>query len=311
MSGPRGRTARKARPATGRQRRTDRVAYLFLAPFLALFIVFTVLPIALAAYDSLFAVRYSGLGLGGGTLRFVGLQNYGAALTSPDLLSGVLRMIVFGLVQVPVMLGVALALALVLDSSAYRLHSALRTVYLLPYAVPIVIGTLAWGFLYTPQMSPLSDAVKALGGPADLLGETTVLWSMGNVVTWSYTGINMTILYTSLRGLPRDVYEAARLDGAGEFRIAWSVKVPQLVPALIMTTIMSVIGTLQIFTEPTILGNLTPAISPTYTPNMTIQTVAIGQQNPQLAAATAIVLAAVTFLLSLGFLTLAERRSSR
>ncbi|MBZ4018720.1 carbohydrate ABC transporter permease [Streptomyces purpurogeneiscleroticus] len=293
-----------------RQRRTDRVAYLFLAPFLALFLVFTVLPIVLAAYDSLFTVRYSGLGLGGGTLHFVGLDNYATALTSPELLLGVLRMTAFGLVQVPVMLGIALALALVFDAAASRLYSVLRTVYLLPYAVPVVIGTLAWGFLYTPRTSPLSGAVAALGGPADLLDDSVVLWSMGNVVTWSYIGINMTILYTSLRGLPRDTYEAARLDGAGEIRIAWSVKIPQLLPAIVMTTVISVIGTLQIFTEPTILRNLTPAVSSTYTPNMTIRTIAIGQQNPQLAAATAIVLAAVIFVLSFGFLALAQRRST-
>lgn len=299
-----------ATPAGSRQRRTDRVAYLFLAPFLALFLVFTVLPIVLAAYDSLFTVRYSGLGLGGGTLHFVGLDNYATALTSPALFLGVLRMTVFGLVQVPVMLGIALALALVFDAAASRLYSVLRTVYLLPYAVPIVIGTLAWGFLYTPRTSPLSGAVAALGGPADLLDDSVVLWSIGNVVTWSYIGINMTILYTSLRGLPRDTYEAARLDGAGEIRIAWSVKIPQLLPALVMTTVISIIGTLQIFTEPTILRNLTPAVSSTYTPNMTIRTIAIAQQNPQLAAATAIVLAAVIFVLSFGFLALTRRRST-
>ncbi|MEV0598723.1 sugar ABC transporter permease [Streptomyces sp. NPDC050315] len=305
-----GRQSMNATPAGSRQRRIDRVAYLFLAPFLALFLVFTVLPIVLAAYDSLFTVRYSGLGLGGGTLRFVGLDNYATALTSPDLLLGVLRMTAFGLVQVPVMLGIALALALVFDAVTSRLYSVLRTVYLLPYAVPIVIGTLAWGFLYTPRTSPLSGAVAALGGPNDLFDDSIVLWSMGNVVTWSYIGINMTILYTSLRGLPRDTYEAARLDGAGELRIAWSVKTPQLLPALIMTTVMSIIGTLQIFTEPTILRNLTPTISSTYTPNMTIRTIAIGQQNPQLAAATAIVLAAVIFVLSFGFLALVRRRST-
>ncbi|MEV0375966.1 sugar ABC transporter permease [Streptomyces sp. NPDC050636] len=303
--------AKRSRSATDRRRRANRVAYLFLAPFLALFIVFTILPIALAAYDSLFTVGRSGLGLGGGTLRFIGLENYATALASPELFSGVLRMIGFGLVQVPIMLGVALALALVFDAIESRFYSVLRTVYLLPYAVPVVIGTLAWGFLYTPQTSPLSNAVETMGGPTSFFGESVVLWSMGNVVTWAYIGINMTILYTALRGLPRDAYEAARLDGAGEFRIAWSIKIPQLRPALVMTTVISIIGTLQIFTEPTILRNLTPTISSTYTPNMTIQTIAIAQQNPQLAAATAIVLAAVMFVLSFGFLTFAQRRSSQ
>jgi multiple sugar transport system permease protein len=290
-----------------RRRRADRIAYTFLAPFLVLFVAFAVLPILLAVYSSLFSVHRSGLGLDGGTLRFVGLENYAVALTSPELIGGLLRMVGFGLVQVPIMLAISLVLALVFDAGgSRRLHPVLRTVYLLPYAVPGVIGALAWGFLYTPQTSPLSGIVGL-----DFLGESVVLFSIGNVVTWAFVGINMTILYAALRGLPRDAYEAARLDGAGELRIAWSIKVPQLRAALTMTTIISIVGTLQLFTEPTILRNLTSAVSASYTPNMAIQSIAIGAQNPQLASATAILLALVAFVFSFGFLTLAQRRSAR
>ncbi|MBT2450564.1 sugar ABC transporter permease [Streptomyces sp. ISL-43] len=103
----------------------------------------------------------------------------------------------------------------------------------------------------------------------DLLSDGWMLASIGNIVTWSYVGYNMLIFYAALRSIPEELYEAAEVDGAGAFRKAFSIKLPALRPALLMATTFSVIGSFQLFNEPSVLQSLAPAaITTNYTPNM-------------------------------------------
>ncbi len=206
---------RRRRP--GRQtRRQRRAAYLFVAPFMLLFVAMLVVPLLYALYLSLFVER-----LIGGT-SFVGLQNFADALSDELFTSGVLRMGAFLLVQVPVMLGLALLFALALDSPRLRWGGLFRLGIFLPYAVPSVVAALMWGYLYGPDFGPIAQTVRGLGGsPPQLLGPDWMLAAIGNVVTWEFVGYNMIILYAALRSVPTDLYEAAAVDGAGAIRTAW------------------------------------------------------------------------------------------
>jgi multiple sugar transport system permease protein len=289
-----------------------RVPYLFLAPAIAMFTLFLVLPVGYALYLSFRKVKVSGLGLGrkSRTEVFAGLENYRAALSDPDLWSGGLRVLAYGAVLLPAMLGLALLFALLLDRPRVGLQRFGRIAIFLPYAVPAVIASMLWGFLYLPAMSPLNDLVAALGLPEpDLLSGDVVFFAVVNIALWGGIGFNMMVLYTTLRAIPQELYEAARIDGCGEMQIALRIKIPLLRPALIMTTVFSLIATLQVFSEPVTLRPLTNAISSFWTPLMKIYRDAFARDDIYSAAASSVVIAGITLVLSFGFLRLVQRRA--
>ena len=118
----------------------------------------------------------------------------------------------------------------------------------------------------------------------------------------------MIVIYTALRAVPAEVHEAARLDGCGPVQLALRVKVPIVAPALVLTFFFSIIATLQVFNEPTTLKPLTNSLSSTWSPLMKVYQDAFVRGDIHAAAATAVVIAVVTCLLSFGFLKLAQAR---
>ncbi|BCJ55147.1 hypothetical protein Asp14428_66220 [Actinoplanes sp. NBRC 14428] len=121
----------------------------------------------------------------------------------------------------------------------------------------------------------------------------------------------MIVLYTALRTIPRELIEAARIDGASDVQIALRVKVPVILPSLVMTFVFSLIATLQVFAEPMVLRPLTNTISATWTPLMKVYRDAFVRNDLYAAAATSVVIAAATFALSFGFLKLVGARAFR
>ncbi|MGW4963423.1 carbohydrate ABC transporter permease [Nonomuraea sp. NPDC004186] len=293
-------------PSRRASARRNRVGYLFVAPFLLVFVAMLVAPLAYAGYLSLFREQL----IGG--VRFSGLDNYIQALSDERLLDGVLRVSRFFLVQVPIMLGLALLFALALDSGVMWLSRVIRLGIFVPYAVPGVIAALMWSYLYGPQFGPITQLVEALGLPApNLLSGDLMLGSVANIVTWEFTGYNMIILYAALRAIPTELYEAAAVDGAGAWRIAWSVKIPALRPALLMALIFSVIGSFQLFNEPALLQRLAPnVIDSAYTPNLYTYSLAFISQDVNYAAAVSFLLGLVIVVVSYTVqLAVARRRT--
>jgi multiple sugar transport system permease protein len=278
----------------------------FLVPFFIVFITMLVIPLAYSGYLSLFESR-----LIGGEV-FAGLSNYVRALTDPDFLGSLGRVGLFFIIQVPIMLGLALFLALALDSARARGSKAVRLLIFTPYAVPAVVATLMWGYLYGPDFGPLAQMARALGfGTPDFLSAQNILGSMMNIVTWEFVGYNMIIMYAALRAIPGELYEAAEIDGAGQFRLAWSVKIPAIRPAIMLTVIFSIIGSFQLFAEPSLLNAIAPdAITNCFTPNYCAYNVAFINQELNYAAALAFVLGLVIALISY-FVQLGTERSAR
>ncbi|MEV4105161.1 sugar ABC transporter permease [Nonomuraea sp. NPDC049649] len=280
--------------------------YLFLTPAMVLFVLFLAVPIGYTVYLATRRTQVSGLGLGSGSRRevSVGFDNFAAAIGDGELWAGWLRVLGYGTIVLVVMLGLALVFALALDSARVRLARFGRIAIFLPYAVPGVAASLLWGFLYLPSLSPIRAVLEV-----DLLAATTVTYSMANVAVWGGTGFNMLVLYTALRAVPRDYYEAARLDGATETQIALRIKIPLLLPAIILTTVFSIIATIQVFTEPTTLRPFTNTISSTWSPLMKVYRDAFVTGDLYSAAATSIVIAAVSFVLAFGFLRVVRDRA--
>lgn len=284
--------------------RQNRAAYLLVLPFMVVFVAMLVIPLFYAAYISLFRKQL----IGGES--FVGLANYFDALRDPALHAGVGRVALVLVIQVPVMLGLALLFALALDSGRVRGYRAIRLLYFLPYAVPGVISALMWGYLYGPDFGPIAQTVRALGlEPPNLLGPDAILGSIMNIVTWGFVGYNMIVLYSALRSVPAELYEAAEIDGASQIRIALSIKIPTIRPAIMLTLIFSVIGSFQLFNEPSMLRSVAPnSISGSFTPNLYAYTLAFTNQQTNYAAAVAFLLGLAIAIVSYAVQLTSQRR---
>lgn len=279
---------------TGLRYREARAGYLFVLPFMVVFVAMLVVPLAYSGYLSFFRVQL----IGGNA--FVGFENYVRAVQDETFIAGILRMVQFLVVQVPIMLGLALLFALILDSGRIRLKRLVRLSIFVPYAVPGVIAALMWGYLYGRDFGPFAQFARQLGTTAPaFLSRDLMLYSIMNIVTWGFVGYNMIIMFAALRAIPSEIYEAARVDGAGEIRVAWSIKIPAIRPALLLTTIFSVIGTFQLFNEPSILSTIAPnVIGIGYTPNLYAYNIAFIGREVNYAAALAFLLGFVIMIVS-------------
>jgi len=300
--------AQREQHGTGMARREAIAGYLFVLPFVVVFVAMLVVPLFYSGYLSLFREQL----IGGST--FSGFGNYARALQDETFLAGVLRMAQFLVIQVPIMLGLSLLFALLLDSGRLRMQRFIRLSIFVPYAVPGVIAALMWGYLYGRDFGPFAQGARAMGLPAPtFLTHEWMLYSIMNIVTWSFVGYNMIIMFAALRSIPTELYEAARVDGAGEIRVAWSIKIPAIKPALLLTAIFSVIGTFQLFNEPNILRTIAPnVIGVGYTPNLYAYNLAFIGREINYAAAIAFLLGiaimVVSYIVQLSALR-KERRS--
>lgn len=261
-----------------------------MGPFAVVFVFVFVVPVVYAVWISLFQSR-----MVGGNV-FVGLANYSRLLGDGQFWSSVRRVVVFTVVQVPVMLVLAALMALALDS--LRLHGMrfFRVSTFLPYAVPAVVSALIWGFMYGAKYGLVGSLNAWLGTHVDVLQPSVLLAAIGNIVTWEFTGYNMLIFYSSLSTVPRSLYEAAAIDGASEWQVVRRVKLPELRGSLAITVIFSIIGSFQLFNEPSVMQNMVPGnvITTFYTPNMYAYNLSFSGNQSSYAAALAIVMAVLT-----------------
>ncbi|GAA5206340.1 carbohydrate ABC transporter permease [Streptomyces thinghirensis] len=301
-------TPTTAAPAPARRRpRRTLAPYAFLAPFLIPFVLFTLVPVGYAFWQSLHKTERTGGTFGKTQTVFAGFDQYTRVLQADYFAESLLRVLGFALVQIPVMLLLSLVLALLLDSAVARAKKFFRLVYFVPYGIPGVVAALMWAFLYDPRLSPVVDLLRNVGADVDLLGPDAILWSIANVVTWTYTGYNMLIIYAALQAVPSDIGEAARVDGASAWTIALRIKIPIIRPALVLTGVFSIIGSFQLFTEPQVFRSISTSVTSTYTPNIAAYSLASGDSYSE-AAALSVVLALVTFVLSFAFLRFTSRR---
>ncbi|MFF7066868.1 sugar ABC transporter permease [Streptomyces pseudovenezuelae] len=266
----------------------------FTVPFQLGFVFLYLLPIGYAVHQSLYRSQSSGLGLGGTTDEFSGLDNYRQGLTDSAFMGSVLRVVLFACVQIPVMLLVSLVLALLLDALRSRTAGRFRILLLVPYMIPGVVAAIMWLNLYSPDVGPLTPLGEIFGFSWNFFAPSMVWPSIGNLLTWHGIGYNMVIIYSALQGVPRDLFEAARLDGASELRIARSIKIPFVRGALVLTGMLSIIQMLQIFNEPALFRNVTPqTVSDSFTPIMIIYNQAFNAGNYHYAAALSVLLALI------------------
>jgi multiple sugar transport system permease protein len=277
-----------------RRPRRDWRGWGFVGPFMIVFVAVLIAPVVYAIVLTLFRQQLVG---GSG---FVGLENYALLFQDPKFWESLFRVTLFLLVQVPIMLVLSLLAALAIDSA--RLHGTafFRIAIFLPYAVPGVVAALIWGFIYGNQFG-LTGSINDLLG-AEILQPFSSDWilaSIGNIVTWEFMGYNMLIFYAALKVIPGELYEAAEIDGAGQFRIISGIKLPALRGSIVIATIFSIIGSFQLFNEPNLLKALAPnVISSYFTPNMYAYNLSFAGQQFNYSATVAIVMGIITAVIA-------------
>ena len=131
------------------------------------------------------------------------------------------------------------------------------------------------------------------------LASNLIMVSIGNIVTWEFVGYNMLIFFSALKAVPQELYEAAEIDGAGTFRTIWSIKLPQIRGAILIATLFSIIGSFQLFNEPSIMQSIAPnAITSYFTPNMYAFNLSFAGSQFNYAAAIAIISGVITMVVA-------------
>ena len=237
-------SAFSARPRSRRPRRAWAGAVLFLLPALALYGVFVVFPMVQAARYSLF--DWNGLEP---LTKFIGLANFQRALGDRVFQGAVVHNAVIVVLSLAVQLPLALGLALLLNRR-FRGRSILRLLFFAPYVIAEVITAIVWSLLLQPD--GLAEHLFASVGLGDayhpwLADPSTVLVALFVVITWKYFGFHMILLLAGLQAIPRELEEAAAMDGATRRQALRYVTLPLLGPTIRVSAFLAIIGSLQLF----------------------------------------------------------------
>ena len=301
VSSPRGAgVARRPKP---RKERLQHIGMLWCLPYVIVFLGGTIIPMVYAFYLGLFKQQM----IGGE--RFAGLSNYIRALQDPQLWDGFSRMLLYGVIQVPLMTALSLLAALMLDSQRIRHVAIPRILLFLPYAVPNVIAALMWSYIYGTDYGLFGQFFRLFNAEApDMMSADLMIFAFVNISTWVSMGYNTLIYYSSLRALPEELYESARMDGASELRIAWSVKIPQIRSSVVMTLLFNIIYALQLFNTPSMMQTIAPeVVTSYYTPNLYTYSLAFQGQDLNYAAAVSLVMGLFTMIIVTAVKTLGNK----
>ncbi|WP_432968780.1 carbohydrate ABC transporter permease [Dactylosporangium sp. CA-233914] len=298
-----GTSARPRRLKAGWERRQQRWGWIFITPFAIVFVAFLALPIAYSFWLSLHSSSITGAN------QFVWFANYARASTDPRFIAGLRRVALYAIALIPAQIIVATVGALLIDALASRFARAARLAMFLPYAIPVAIGALMWGFLYSPTFGPLAEI---FGSAAPNLLRNGIFAALTNIVTWQWSGYFMIIIYAALQGVDPAIYEAARIDGANQLQIALRIKIPMIRSIFTLIVLFALIGALQFFTEPQVLSNVASGvITPDYTPNLYAYTLAFKFNQLGYASTISFALGFIVIACSSLFLVLNRRRNAR
>jgi ABC-type sugar transport system permease subunit len=242
--------------------RQERTAWWFTGPVLAIISAVLLLPVLLAL--ALSVTDYSIYALANwANLRFVGLGNFSDLLQTPLFWRALANTALFATLGVPMAIGASLAAALLLNDTTVRWKPLWRIALFAPYVTSVVATAVVWRFLLNTQFGLVNYALRALGLPAvDWLGNPRAsIPAILLFVTWKIFGYNMIVFTAALAAVPQDLMEAARLDGASRWGRFRHVTLPAIGPTLLLASVMSVAGFLQIFAEPYVMTMGGPAQS--------------------------------------------------
>ena len=295
-------SSRAASEAGPRSGLSAAVPYLFVAPFFVLFAGFILYPV-------LYSAALSFGQFSGGSITFTGLDNYRRLLGDGLFLKSLLNTGLILAVQVPVMLALAAVIASVIDSDSLgkRRKAAFRLAFFLPVAIDLVTYSVVFSLIFSEQYGVVNQLLELVGLGA-VEWRSDPFWARALIVialTWRWTGYNAVILLSGLQNIPKDLYDAASVDGAGSVTRFFRITVPLLRPVILFCTVLGTIGTLQLFTEPFILTGGGPN-NATLTSFYYIYDTGFARFDFGLAAAGTYVLATIVAVISYAQIRLAR-----
>ncbi|RCG27053.1 sugar ABC transporter permease [Sphaerisporangium album] len=229
-------------------------AWLFSAPFLLVFGLMYALPL-LAGLVMGFTDMRSTDARNPFAVNFVGLDNFQRLFQDEVMRRAAANTLFFVVATTPLTIALGLLAAMLLNSGITRLRTFFRLGYYLPYVTSIIGIAVAWRLLLDPQAGLVNDLLRAVGvdGPAWLLDERTALGSLVVMTAWRNFGFDMVVFLAALQSVPRELYEAADVDGAGAWARFRSITVPMLRPALLFCGVYSAAGFTQFLEEPLVM----------------------------------------------------------
>ncbi|MGV8856516.1 MAG: carbohydrate ABC transporter permease [Devosia sp.] len=251
-------TPRRKRPFWTIERRDSVAGYAFIAPQLLGTIVFVLVPLGLVFWYSLHEWNVLA-----NSFNFVGDANYRQLLSDSSLPRVLLASAIFSVGLVVLNMSLALLLAVLLDQKL-RGMVVFRTLFFSPVVVSLVAWTIVWSFLLQNN-GGINGFLQMLGvtGPNWLRNPTTAMISVIVVQVFKNVGLNMILFLAALQGVPKELYEAARVDGASPFKQFRRITVPMISPTIMLTSIITIVGSLQVFAQIAVLTQGGPGISTT------------------------------------------------
>ena len=225
------------------------IPWLFIAPALIFILCFSIYPLIETIYLSFMTTRR-------GDIVFAGLQNFKRLLSDQYFYTSLKNSLIYLIIQVPIMTLLAILLAMSLHNGITKLKGLFRTIYFIPFIVESVAYSLIFVLLFQER-----GVINFL---LSIINISPVMWLTQTwparflimlIMTWRWTGYNMIIILAGLQSIPNDYYEAATIDGANAFHKFVNITIPMLKPVILFSTILSTIGTLNLFTEPYLLTN--------------------------------------------------------
>jgi len=248
--------------------RTGVVGWALAGPALAVIAVFFALPVVMGLALSLTDFDLYGLA-DLSTVRFVGLDNYLRLLQTAPFWEALANTLYFVAVGVPASIFLSLGTALLLNARVAKWQGLFRTALFAPVVTTVVAVAVIWRYLLHTRYGLINQGLAAIGiDPVDWLGDPH--WSMPAIIlfaAWKNFGYNMVILLAALQAIPGELYESARVDGAGPLRQFTDLTFPLLTPTLVMVGILTLAGYFQLFAEPYVMtqgGPLRSTVSVLY-----------------------------------------------
>jgi raffinose/stachyose/melibiose transport system permease protein len=280
---------------------------VWVAPAVALLVVFVYYPIVENVRLSFFSwSAFSPSPI------FVGLENYRAAFDDDVFLRALFNNTAYAVVSLIVQVGFALVLAAVLEEFVHqRLRGILRTIYFIPATISITVAGILFSFLYNPQFGLVNRVLTAVGLESwthAWLGEkSTAIWSIIAMSQWQSIGYTAVLFVVAIQRIPREYYEAVRVDGAGPVRAFFTVTVPMVREMTTLLIILTVSGAFLVFNEVMVMTAGGPDNS-SQVLNTWLYRNAFFEDDMGYAATIATVIFVITFIVAIVQLAIAKRR---
>jgi raffinose/stachyose/melibiose transport system permease protein len=279
-------------------RKNKMIPILFLLPSMIFLLIFVYIPLIQNFYNSLFDFSVFSQ-----TKTFVGLDNFKLLLSDKVVTVALLNNFKYAVISVALQVGFALVLAYILEDRIFRkVAPFFRVVYFMPVMISISVIALLFGFVYNPQMGLLNSFLELIGleswAKVWLGNSTTAIYAVIAMSQWQSIGFIMMLFIVAIQKIPKELYEAADIDGAGKIRQFFSITVPQVKETIFVNTLITITGSMLVFNEPYILTNGGPGFS-SMTMSVHMYQVGFLKDNMGYASTLAIVIFLLTALLAL------------